>query len=473
MTDTKLMTGNQADVIIIGAGPSGIFCAYELIKEKPDLKILMIEKGRPIEKRVCPKRTTKVCVGCKPCSITTGFAGAGAFSDGKLSLSPDVGGNLPEILGYDKAKELIQESDNIYLKFGADTNVYGVDKQKELREIRRKAIGANLKLIECPIRHLGTEEGYKIYTRLQHHLEKQGVQMIFNTMVDNILIEGDTAKGVVTDHGDTFYAKEIIAAIGREGSDWFSHICGEHGIETEVGTVDIGVRVEVRDEVMEFLNKNLYEAKLVYYTPTFDDKVRTFCTNPSGEVATEYYENGLAVVNGHAYKSQEYKTNNTNFALLVSKNFTKPFKTPIEYGKHIAQLSNMLCDGKILVQTFGDFQRGRRTTEERLCRNNLIPTLKDAVPGDLSLVLPHRIMVDIKEMILALDKVTPGIASDETLLYGVEVKFYSNKVVVNKDFETSIHGLRAIGDGASVTRGLQQASANGISVARSILTTLQ
>ena len=212
-----------------------------------------------------------------------------------------------------------------------------------------------------------------------------------------------------------------------------------------------------------------YEAKLVYYTPTFDDKVRTFCTNPSGEVATEYYENGLAVVNGHAYKSKEYKTNNTNFALLVSKNFTKPFKTPIEYGKHIAQLSNMLCDGKILVQTFGDFQRGRRTTEERLCRNNLIPTLKDAVPGDLSLVFPHRIMVDIKEMLLALDKVTPGIASDETLLYGVEVKFYSNKVVVDRNFETNVRGLRAIGDGASVTRGLQQASANGISVARSIL----
>lgn len=471
MTDTN-KTANQKDVVIIGAGPSGIFCAYELIKERPDLKILMIEKGRPIEKRVCPKRTTKTCVGCKPCSITTGFAGAGAFSDGKLSLSADVGGHLPEILGYDKAMELIKESDNIYLKFGADKNVYGVDKQKEIQEIRRKAINANLKLIECPIRHLGTEEGYKIYTRLQHHLEEQGVEMLFNTMVNDIVIEDGTAKAVVTDKGETFYAKEIIAAIGREGSDWFSHICNQHDIETEVGTVDIGVRVEVRDEVMEFLNKNLYEAKLVYYTPTFDDKVRTFCTNPSGEVATEYYENGLAVVNGHAYKSQEYKTNNTNFALLVSKNFTKPFKTPIEYGKHIARLSNMLCDGKILVQTFGDFQRGRRTTEERLCRNNLIPTLKDAVPGDLSLVLPHRIMVDIKEMILALDKVTPGIASDETLLYGVEVKFYSNKVVVNKDFETNIHGLRAIGDGASVTRGLQQASANGISVARSILKTL-
>lgn len=457
------------DVIIIGAGPSGIFCAYELIKEKPDLKILMVEKGRPIEKRVCPKRTTKVCVGCKPCSITTGFAGAGAFSDGKLSLSPDVGGTLPEILGYDKAMELIHESDSIYLKFGADTNVYGIDKQKEIQEIRRKAIGANLKLIECPIRHLGTEEGYKIYTRLQEHLLTSGIQIEFNTMVKDILIENGTALGILTDKDEIFYGGEIVSAIGREGSDWFSHVCQNRGIETQVGTVDIGVRVEVRDEVMEFLNKNLYEAKLVYYTPTFDDKVRTFCTNPSGEVATEYYENGLAVVNGHAYKSKEYKTSNTNFALLVSKNFTKPFKTPIEYGKHIARLSNMLCDGKILVQTFGDFERGRRTTEERLCRNNLIPTLKDAVPGDLSLVLPHRIMVDIKEMLLALDKVTPGIASDETLLYGVEVKFYSNKVVVNKDFETSIKGLRAIGDGASVTRGLQQASANGLSAARSIL----
>lgn len=460
---------NCYDVIIIGAGPSGIFCAYELIQKKPDLNILMIEKGRPIEKRVCPKRTTRSCVGCQPCSITTGFAGAGAFSDGKLSLSPDVGGHLPEILGYEEAKTLIQESDNIYLKFGADTNVYGIDKQAEIQEIRRKAIGANLKLIECPIRHLGTEEGYKIYTRLQDHLLQQNITMKFNTMVKDILIEDSQVKGVVTSQDETYYSSQVVSAIGREGSDWFSHICRNHGIETQVGTVDIGVRVEVRDEIMEFLNKNLYEAKLVYYTPTFDDKVRTFCTNPSGEVATEYYEDGLAVVNGHAYKSKEFKTNNTNFALLVSKNFTKPFKTPIEYGKHIARLSNMLCDGRILVQTFGDFQRGRRTTEERLCRNNLIPTLKDAVPGDLSLVLPHRIMVDIKEMLLALDKVTPGIASDETLLYGVEVKFYSNKVVVDRDFETSVRGLRAIGDGASVTRGLQQASANGISVARSIL----
>ncbi len=460
------------DVIIIGAGPSGIFCAYELIKQKKDLKVLMIEKGRSIEKRQCPKRVTKKCIGCQPCSITTGFAGAGAFSDGKLSLSPDVGGNLPDILGYDKTVELLKESDNVYLSFGADENVYGVDKEAEIREIRRKAINANLKLVECPIRHLGTEEGYKIYALLQKHLEEQGVEMMFNTMVKNIIIEDNEVKGIVTDKEETIYSREIVSAVGREGADWFSHICQEHGVETKNGTVDVGVRVEVRDEVMEFLNKNLYEAKLIYHTPTFDDKVRTFCTNPSGEVATEYYEDGLAVVNGHAYKSKEYKTDNTNFAILVSKNFTKPFKSPIEYGKHIAQLSNMLCDGRILVQTFGDFRRGRRTTEERLCRNNLIPTLKDAIPGDLSLVFPHRIMVDIEEMLLALDKVTPGIASDETLLYGVEVKFYSNKVIVNADFETSVDGLRAIGDGASVTRGLQQASANGISVARSILKTM-
>jgi len=463
------MAERKVDVLIIGAGPGGIFCAYELARKEPNLKIMIIEKGRSIEKRQCPKRTTGKCMGCKPCSITTGFAGAGAFSDGKLSLSPDVGGTLPDILGYDEATKLIKESDDIYLKFGADTNVYGIDKAEQIREIRRKAINANLKLVECPIRHLGTEEGYKIYSKLQEHLKESGVELIFNTMVEKIIVEDGTAVGAIIDNGDVIKADEIVSAVGREGADWFRAQCEEIGIETKPGTVDVGVRVEVRDEIMQSLNENLYEAKLIYHTPTFDDKVRTFCTNPSGEVATEYYEGGLAVVNGHAYKSKEYKTNNTNFALLVSKNFTKPFKTPIEYGKKIAELANMLCDGKILVQTYGDFKRGRRTTDERLARNNLIPTLKDAVPGDLSLVFPHRIMVDLDEMIQALDKVTPGIASEETLLYGVEVKFYSNKVIVNKDFETSIAHLRAIGDGAGITRGLQQASANGLKVARSIL----
>ena len=463
------MRMNNYDVIIIGAGPSGIFCAYELIDKNPELKVLMLEKGRSIEKRNCPKRQTKVCIGCKPCSITTGFAGAGAFSDGKLSLSPDVGGTLPEILGYEHTEELLKAADDIYLKFGADEKIYGLEEMEAIERIRTKAIQANLKLIECPIRHLGTEEGYKIYTRLQEHLIEQGVEIKFMTMVKNIIIEDNVAKGVVTDKNETFYAKDIVSGVGREGSEWFSHICKEHDIQTKNGTVDVGVRVEVRDEIMKELNEKLYEAKLVYYTPTFDDKVRVFCTNPSGEVATEYYEGGLAVVNGHAYKSQDMKTQNTNFALLVSKNFTEPFKSPIEYGKHIAQLGNMLCDGRILLQRYGDFRRGRRTTEERLLRNNITPTLKDAVPGDLSLVFPHRIMVALDEMIQALDKVTPGMASDETLLYGVEVKFYSNKVVVDTNFKTSIQGLRAMGDGASVTRGLQQASANGISVARSIM----
>lgn len=457
------------DVIIVGAGPSGIFCAYELIRKQPDLKVLMIEKGRSIEKRQCPKRKTKVCVGCKPCSITTGFAGAGAFSDGKLSLSPDVGGTLPEILGYDRAEKLIHEADEIYLKFGADKKVYGIDDYQAIEQIRTKAIQANLKLIECPIRHLGTEEGYKIYTRLQEHLLEQGVEIRFMTMVQDLIVEDGRAKGVVTEDGESFYAPEIVVGVGREGSGWFAGICKKHGIETRNGTVDVGVRVEVRDEIMKELNEKLYEAKLVYYTPTFDDKVRVFCTNPSGEVATEYYDDGLAVVNGHAYKSRDMKTNNTNFALLVSKNFTEPFRSPIEYGKHIARLGNMLSGGKILLQRYGDFRRGRRTTDERLVRNNIVPTLKDAVPGDLSLVFPHRIMVAIDEMIQALDKVTPGIASDETLLYGVEVKFYSNKVVVNQEFETNLPGLRAMGDGASITRGLQQASANGLWVARCIL----
>ncbi len=280
------------DVVIVGAGPSGIFCAYELIHKRPGIRVLMIEKGRRIEKRQCPKRKTKVCVGCQPCSITTGFAGAGAFSDGKLSLSPDVGGNLPEILGYGEAVSLIHESDEIYLKFGADANVYGVGKEKEIRKIRRKAINANLKLVECPIRHLGTEEGYKIYMRLQEHLLDHGVEMKFMTMVERVLVEGGRAIGVATSQGEEYYGDEIVCAVGREGADWFSHVCKEQGVETKVGTVDIGVRVEVRDEVMEFLNKNLYEAKLVYHTPTFDDKVRTFCTNPSGEVASEYYDNG-------------------------------------------------------------------------------------------------------------------------------------------------------------------------------------
>lgn len=449
------------DVIIVGAGPCGIFTALEIKNKNPELSVLIIEKGNSILKRKCPKRKTGVCIGCKPCNITTGFAGAGAYSDGKLSLSPDVGGNLSKYIGYEETKRLISYVDNIYLKFGADETIYGIDKENEIRNIRKKAISSNLKLVECPIRHMGTEEGYNIYSRIEEYLINIGIELSFRNPVKDILLdENKNLIGVLADK--KYYSKKVVIAIGRYGSDWLSNLCIKHNIDTETGDVDIGVRVETRNEIMEELNESMYESKLIYYSETFDDKVRTFCSNPGGEVSTEYYDENLAVVNGHSYKSESLKSPNTNFALLVTKHFTKPFKSPIEYGKHIAKLGNMLSGNKVLVQRYGDLKKGRRTTEDRLFRNNIIPTLKDAVPGDLSLVLPYRILKNIEEMIEALDNITPGLASDETLLYGVEVKFYSNRVVVNNNFETNIPNLYVGGDGAGITRGLMQASVNGI-----------
>lgn len=453
------------DIIIVGAGPCGIFTALELKKLNPKKKILILEKGNSIRKRICPKRKTGLCINCKPCNITTGFAGAGAYSDGKLSLSPDVGGNLPIYIGYEETKILIDYVDEIYLNFGADKKIYGIDKEEEIREIRKKAIISNLKLVECPIRHMGTEEGYEIYSKIEEHLKNIGVNLSYrNPVKDIILDENRNIKGVLADK--EYFSDKVVISAGREGSDWLRNICIKHGIDTETGDVDIGVRVETRNEIMEELNEAMYESKLIYYAPTFDDKVRTFCSNPNGEVSTEYYDGGLAVVNGHSYKSNSLKTENTNFALLVTKHFTKPFNSPIEYGMHIAKLGNMLSGNKVLVQRYGDFKRGRRTTEDRLYRNNIIPTLKDAVPGDLSLVLPYRILKSIDDMLIALDNVTPGIASDETLLYGVEVKFYSNKVLTNKEFQTNIKGLYVGGDGAGITRGLMQASVNGVILGR-------
>ena len=449
------------DVIIIGAGPCGIFTALEVKKNNPETSILILEKGNSIKKRICPKRKTGVCINCKPCNITTGFAGAGAYSDGKLSLSPDVGGNLPEHLGYVKTQELINYVDEVYIRFGADETIYGIDKVDEIRNIRKKAINANLKLVECPIRHMGTEEGYAIYSRIEDHLIELGVEMKFRNPVKDILLdENGNLIGVLADQ--EYYSDKVVVTVGREGSDWLKDLCTTRNIMATTGDVDIGVRVETRNEVMEELNEAMYESKLIYYTPTFDDKVRTFCSNPGGEVSTEIYEGNLAVVNGHSYKSDALKSNNTNFALLVTKHFTEPFNSPIEYGMHIARLGNMLSGHKVLVQRYGDFKRGRRTTEQRLVRNNIVPTLKDAVPGDLSLVLPYRILKSIDEMIIALDVVSPGLASDETLLYGVEVKFYSNRVLFDENFQTNIKGLYVGGDGAGITRGLMQASVNGV-----------
>lgn len=482
---------NKYDIIIVGAGPSGIFCAYKLITEKPDLKILMIEKGSAIENRICPKRKLGKCVGCSPCHITTGFSGAGAFSDGKLTLaSSETGGNLSELIGEDEVKKLIKEMDDIYLSFGADRALHGVDNEEAISKIRRKAIQADMKLVESPIRHLGTEASYKIYGKLQEYLLEHNVKIIFNTAVKDILRKQDgyindptdavfkekyidEVIGVITDNGDEYYADRIVVGAGREGSAWFKGVCEKNNIATKPGTVDIGVRVECRDEVMRELNDNMYESKLIYYTKTYADKVRTFCQNPSGEVALENYTlpdgSHIQTVNGHAYKGDEYKTNNTNFALLVSKNFTEPFKEPLEYGAAYAKIANMLAGGTVLVQTYGDLKRGRRSKPDRIRHGNVVPTLKDAEAGDLSLVLPHRVLVDIIEMIEAMDKIVPGIANDETLLYGVEVKFYSNKVLIDTNCETSIKGLYAIGDSSSWTRGLSIASSMGLYVASKIL----
>jgi uncharacterized protein len=456
------------DVIIVGAGPAGIFTAYELVKCRSDLKILMLEKGRDIYKRKCPKHTNGgICVNCKPCSITTGWAGAGAYSDGKLSLSHEVGGTLPDYIGVEETLKMIRYTDEIYLKFGADAKIHGEKETPAMREVRRKSIEANLKLVQCPVRHLGTEKTQELYRALYEHLKENRVEVKFNAPVTEFIIEEGTIKGVKTAK-DEFFGNHVVVAVGREGSNWLMQQCEIQKIPTEVGIVDIGVRLECRNEIMQEINENFYEAKLVHYTRTFDDKVRTFCSNPGGFVSSEYYDGNLAVVNGHSYK--DLKSDNTNFALLVSQKFTEPFNAPIEYGRHIARLANMLTQNKILVQRFGDLVRGRRTTSGRLYRNNILPTLKDAVPGDLSLVLPHRILMDIIEMIKSLDKVSPGLASDETLLYGVEVKFYSNIIKVDKTFQSpSVKNLYFGGDGAGITRGLMQASVNGILIAKEIL----
>lgn len=451
------------DLIIIGAGVSGVFTALQYKQTNPNSKILMIEKGESIFKRYCKKGDDGICTKCKICHITSGFSGAGAFSDGKLSLSPEVGGELPSYIGLQKTKELINKVDELYLSFGASKEVYGLDIEDKINGFRKHAIAANLKLIDCPIRHLGTEASHNVYGNIQKHLESIGVEIIFNTMIVDLLIDKEKkAYGVVTKDTE-YYGNKIVLAVGREGSSWLESMCKKWNIKKSVGTVDVGVRVECRNEVMKQINETLYESKLVYYSPTYDDKARVFCSNPGGFVSKEKYANGLSTVNGHSYKHK--KSDNTNFAILVSKEFTKPFNEPTAYGESIAKMVNMLGGGNVIVQRFGDLKRYRRTTEERLYRNNIVPTLTDAIAGDLSLAFPHRILETIKEMIFALDKVAHGMASDETLLYGAEVKFYSNKLEVNNKFETSIKNLYAIGDGAGITRGLMQASCNGVYLA--------
>ncbi len=464
---------HQYDAIIIGAGPAGIFTALELTERKPDSRVLIVDTGRQIKYRACPARINGQCAHCDPCAIVHGWAGAGAFSDGKLSLSDDVGGQISEYMGHKRAMEYIKRADDIYLRFGASPTVHGSD-DRRVEEIAYQASRYNIRLIPCPVRHLGTENAGPVLGAMHDHLvEKTNTTFMELTTAQEILVENGQVTGarIQPRNGEAFVANApyVIAAPGRGGAQWLSETVGRLGLRTKNNEVDIGVRVEVPNSIMDALTTDLYEAKLVYFSDTYENKVRTFCMNPGGEVSQEHYEGGIAVVNGHSYEDPARRTGNTNFALLVSTSFTEPFNQPIEYGRYIAQLGNMLTGGPIMVQRLGDLLKGRRTDASRLKKSTTVPTLSTAVPGDLSFVLPARHLTSIIEALRAFDHLAPGLYSQNTLLYGVEVKFYSSKVLVGNNFETEIKGLYTIGDGAGITRGLMQASVTGMAVADDIV----
>ena len=450
------------DVIIVGAGPAGIFAALELT-EKNDLKILMLDRGPDINKRKCPASRGFECIHCEPCLLLSGWGGAGAFSDGKLTLSTEVGGWLNQYISLEELEKLIDYVDKIYLKFGATKDVYGEDLEK-IEEIERKASLAGLKFVRQKIRHMGTEKCSQTLRKMRQALDGK-IEFKPKKDVKGLIVKDGAVEGVSTVDGERFFGKYVIVAPGRSGAEWLQSEAQALGLKTLNNPVDVGIRVEVLASVMEELTKALYEPKLIYYSKSFDDQVRTFCVAPYGEVITESY-NGILTVNGQSYA--ERKTENTNFAILVSTSFTEPFKEPIAYGKYLARLSNLLSGG-VIIQRLGDLEVGRRSTPERISRSIVKPTLKNATPGDLSFVLPYRYLTDIKEMLQALDKISPGIYSRDTLLYGVEVKFYSSKLQLSNSLETRIRNLFTIGDGAGVTRGLVQASASGIIAAREIL----
>ena len=460
------MISNEYDVVIVGAGPAGIFAALEMITVKPALRLILLEKGRDIGNRLCPSKEKETrCINCSPCSVVCGWGGAGAFSDGKITLSPDVGGMLGNYIGEAQLQKLINYVDEVYVRFGAPETVFGQNQDDAIREIERKAVFAHLKLIPAPIRHLGTGRCQEILEGMYRFLVSKGVEIRTGVGIKNLLTIKNRAAGVETDDGQQIKGKYVIVAPGRDGADWLSKQAKAHGIGTVVNPVDIGVRVELPAAVMQHLTDIIYEAKFIYYSQSFDDRVRTFCMNPNGEVVTEN-NSGLMTVNGHSHAHK--KTNNTNFAILVSKTFTEPFKEPIAYGRYVASLANLLGGG-VIVQRLGDLIKGQRTNQERLNKCLVNPTLKDATPGDLSLVFPYRHLMGIVEMLKALDIIAPGVYSKHTLLYGVEVKFYSSRLELTPELETRITNLFAAGDGAGVTRGLAQASVAGVVAARSIL----
>jgi uncharacterized FAD-dependent dehydrogenase len=450
----------QYDVIIIGAGPGGIFSAYELVKLNKDLKILVLESGTPLAQRNCPidGKKIKSCINCKSCAIMNGFGGAGAFSDGKYNITNEFGGNLHEYVGKKEALELMNYVDEINMKHGG-SNARKFSTANSA--LKKKCLENDLHLLDASVRHLGTDLNYIILENL-YELLKDQVDFKFHKQVDNI-VANDPYEVYVKD--EVYLGKQVIVSTGRSGSKWMQKICDNLDIETKSNRVDIGVRVEIPAAIFETITDEVYESKIVYRTKKFQDKVRTFCMNPKGIVVNEN-TNGIITVNGHSYEDESKFSDNTNFALLVSNHFSEPFKDSNEYGESIAKLSNMLGGG-VLVQRFGDLIRGQRSTPSRIEGGFVTPSLT-ATPGDLSLVIPKRQMDDIIEMIYALDKIAPGTASDDTLLYGVEVKFYNLQVDVNQNLETEHKGLYVIGDCSGVTHSLSHASASGVFVARQI-----
>lgn len=452
------------DVIIIGAGPAGIFAAREISLHSAG-KVLMLEKGKTVDKRHCPINDgASTCLNCKPCSIMTGWGGAGAFSDGKLTLTTEFGGWLGNYIGKDKLALLIDYVDKIYVDNGAPNKIYGQN-EADFEILRQQAARANLKLLPAIIRHMGTDNTLKVLQNMKDDLDKR-ISIKTSEAVEDILVEHDRVVGVKTKY-DTYYAPQVICAPGRDGAQWFSEQAGKIGLPLSNNQVDLGVRVELPAVTLQAFSDKVYEPKIIYNTRQFDDLVRTFCVNPNGHVVMEN-TNGIITVNGHSFANS--KSNNSNFALLLSQEFTEPFNQPILYGRYIASLANMLSGG-IIVQRYGDLKRGRRSTNSRIQKGLVEPTLKIAVPGDLSLVLPHRYMVGIQECLEALDIAIPGVASDHTLLYGIEAKFYSARPQLNNNLKTCIEGLWASGDGAGVTRGLIQASVSGVIAARDIIST--